>query len=218
MEGDAGEEKVVQDEAQGWRFTKPKKVYTKEIDKETYPYVVSMLEGNDRSGSVSFMLSAYPNGLVINGRQVPDQDIRKWITTSWWSLVLANHPDGPVSTFDWPANRPNQTFLVLPTFEKEIMLADTPKKRELEPSPGDIEKKFKMVEAVKGTLGKEKAGEAWRGVFKGNRPRVGPEITLRYAWRTPRFTYMINASIARDGLPKYGPLLQQILASFELTK
>lgn len=218
MEGDAAEEKVVQDDLQGWRFTKPKKIATKEIDKETYPYVVSMLEANDRSGSVSFMLSAYPNGLVVNGRVAPDQDIRKWITTSWWSTVLANHPDGPVSTFAWPSNRPNQTFLVMPNFEKEIVIAETPKKRELEPSQGDIEKKFKMAEPVKGTLGKEKAGEAWRGVFKGNRPRIGQEITLRYTWRTARFTYMINIAIARDGLQKYGPVMDQLLRSFELTK
>jgi hypothetical protein len=217
-QGDAGEEKLVQDEVQGWRFTKPKKIATKEIDKETYPYVVSMLEANDRSGSVSFMLSAYQNGMVLNGRVAPDQDIRKWITTSWWATALADYKDGALSTFPFPANRPNQTFLTLPNFEKEHVIAETPKKRELEPSPGDVEKKFKMVESVKGTLGKEKAGEAWRGVIKGNRERIGQDVSMRYAWRTARYTFMLHINIARDGLPKYGPVIEQLLKSFELTK
>lgn len=217
-EGDAGEEKVVEDDLQGWRFVKPKKLATREIDKETYPYVVSMLGANDRDGSVDITLSAYPNGLIVNGQQVPDQDIRKWMTTSWWQLLQANHPDGPLETFDWPPFRPTASFLTLPKFDKPFMIAETPKKRDPEPSTGDIEKKFRMVESVKGKLGKEKAGEAWRGVCKGNRPRVGPEITLRYAWRTPKLTYMLNISLARDALPRYGPPVEQFLASFELTK
>ena len=98
------------------------------------------------------------------------------------------------------------------------MIAETPKKRELEPSQGDIEKKFRMVESVKGMLGKEKAGEPWRGVCKGNRPRVGPEITLRYAWRTAKFTYMLSVVFARDARPRYEAAVQQFLQSFELTK
>ncbi len=217
-EGDAGEEKVVTDDLQGWRFVKPKKLMTREIDKETYPYVVSMLGANDRDGSVDIMLSAYPNGLIVNGQQVPDQDIRKWITTSWWQTLLANHPDGALETFDWPPVRPTETFLVLPKFDKPLMIAETPKKRDLEAGAGDIEKKMRMVESVKGKLGKEKAGEVWRGVCKGNRPRLGPEITLRYAWRTPKFTYMLNISLARDALPRYGAAVEQFLASFQLTK
>ncbi len=217
-EGDAGEEKVVEDDLQGWRFVKPKRLATREIDKETYPYVIAMLAANDRDGSVDVMLSAYPNGLIVNGQQAPDQDIRKWITTSWWQVLLANHPDGALETYDWPAVRPTATFLTLPKFDKPFMIAETPKKRDLEASAGDIEKKFRMVESVKGRLGKEKAGEAWRGVCKGNRPRLGIEITLRYAWRTPKFTYMLNISLGRDALPRYGAAVEQFLGSFELTK
>jgi len=217
LPGDAGEEKVVEDEAQGWRFKKPRLLETKEIDKEVYQYAVSSLEANDRNGSVSVMISVYPNGLVTNGQKVPDQDIRKWVTTSWWGYFLANHPEGAIQTFDWPSNRPNQSFLVLPLFEKPIMVAETPKKRDLEPSSSDLEKK-RIAEGVKGTIGKEKAGEAWRGVLKGSRPRVGDEVTVRYGWRTPRFTYMINISFARDGHVKYGPAVAALLQGFEILK
>jgi|GEM_PF-4562649 len=217
-EGDSAEEKEVKDDLQGWRFVKPKKLATREIDKESYPYIVSMVGANDRDGSVDITLSAYPNGLIMNGQQVPDQDIRKWITTSWWQILQANHPDGALETYDWPPFRPTASFLVLPTFDKPFMIAETPKKRDPEPSAGDIEKKFRMVESVKGMLGKQKAGEAWRGVCKGSRPRVGPEITLRYAWRTPKLTYMLNISFARDALPRYGAPVEQLLKSFELTR
>lgn len=217
LPGDAGEEKVVQDEAQGWRFKKPRLLETKEIDKETYQYAVSILEANDRAGSVSLMVSVYPNGLVTNGQKVPDQDIRKWVTTSWWGYFLANHPEGAIQTFDWPSHRPNQSFLVLPTWEKPVMVAETPKKRDLEPSSSDLEKK-RVAESVKGMLGKEKPSEAWRGVLKGSRPRVGDEVTVRYGWRTARFTYMINISFARDGHVKFAAPVAAMLQSFEILK
>lgn len=218
LEGDAAEEKVVVQSIQGWRVKKPKKLHTSELDKAKYQYTEAMFEANDTHGSCQVMISVYPNGLVIDGRQAPDQDIRKWMTLSWWQSLTAEMPEGRLETFPWARTKPNGTFLTLPDLEKPEVVFETPKKRPLDMDAGDMFKKWKFVEEAKGMLGKQKVSEGYRGVVRGNVPRVGPNIVLRYSFRTPKFTFMINVSIARDGAKRYAEPVRELLESLEFTK
>lgn len=217
-EGDSGEEKQVANAQQGWRFTKPKGLATRPLDKVKSPYTEAAVGGNDRGGYGEMVLSLYPNGLVVDGRQQAPQDIRKWCTLSLWQQFLALCPAGAVDTFPWPKQKPGATFLTVPDLEKPEVLLAADKKRPAELDESDLLKKLKIAEEAKGTVGEQKVSEAYRAVIRGNRKDVGPEVTLRFAWRTPKFTYMLSATVGREGAKKYGALLKTLLESFEIAK
>lgn len=217
-DGDSAEEKDVVNAAQGWRVKKPKKLKTATIDKAKYQYTEAMFEANDQYGSCNVMISVYPNGMIVDGRQAPDQDIRRWMTLSWWQSLTAEMPEGKLETYAWPKQKPNGTFLTLPDLETPELVFETPKKRPPEMDAGDMVKKWKLVQEAKGRLGEQKVSEGYRGVVRGNVPRLGPNIVLRFAFRTPKYTFMINVSIAREGAKRYAQPVRELLESLEFTK
>lgn len=217
-EGDEAEEKAIELKEVLLKYVKPKKLKSAEIDAKKNPSMVIMIENNDRDGSCQIVLNAYENGKIVDGVQQGNQDIQKWITTSWYQWLTATLPAGELVTFAWPKNRNNATFLTLPLWDKQLMVAETPKKRPADPNSGEIIKKLRMVEEAEGKLGEVKPIQAFRGSIRGNRERVGPERTLRFAWTTTKWTYMLSVVFGRDGLVKYGEPVQQLLGSIQLIK
>jgi hypothetical protein len=214
--GDENEETVVELKEVFLKYVKPKKLRSKAIDKKAQPNAVIFIESNDRDGSCQVLLNAYENGRVVDGVQQGNQDIQKWNTTSWYQWLTAALPAGELVTYAWPKNRNTATFLTLPLWDKQIMVAETPKKRPADPNAGEIIKKLKMVEEAEGKLGDVKPIQAFRGVIKGNRERVGHERTLRFSWSTNKWTYMLSVVFGREGLVKYGEPVQKLLGSIEL--
>lgn len=218
-EGDSAEDKVVANKLQGWSFTKPKGLVSRALNKVKNPYTEAAVGGNDRAGYAEMVLSVYPNGLVVDGRQQAPQDIRKWCTTSFWQQVLGLCPGGALETFPWPRQKPNGTFLTLPDLSKPEVLVAADKKRPVDLDEGDLLKKPRVAEEAKGTLGDQRVSEAYRANLRGNRKDAGGhEVTMRFAWRTPKYTYMLSATIGRDGEKRFAPLLRTVLESFEIAK
>ena len=222
--GDEAEVKEMGDPELGWKLVKPAGVRSKPESewKSTYPDAVAWFEANTNKGFYQVYLTIFRKGRVINGQQAPDVDLKNWITKDWWPIFTANHPEGPITTFKWPKKSP--TFITLPDFDDpatEVMAVEKPKRRPAEADAGDMIKKLKVVEKVKNKrllkLGKEKANEAYRGIMKGARPRVGREIVVRYAWGTPRLSCELVISMARGAERFYAKPLRELLESIEMT-
>ncbi len=221
--GDEGERVEMADPAMGWKLVKPVGIRSKPESewKGTYKDAVAWFEANSNKGFYQIYLTIFKKGRVINGQQAPDVNLKDWITQKWWPVFTANHPEGPLYTFKWPAKRP---YLTLPDFADEkalIEVFENPKKRPAEADAADMIKKMKIVEKVRDKrmlrLGEEKANEAYRGVMKGARPRVGREIVLRYAWGTPTVSCELVISLARGAEEFYGDEIRELLESIEMT-
>jgi hypothetical protein len=215
VDGDSDQEKVFDDNrlAQGWKLVKPKLLKTLPPDPKS-PDIMVSYEANDRGGSAQVTLYAYRNGQATSA----DQDFKAWNTTAFWEAFDKPHPEGEAVTYRFPRAKPNASFLVLPDFEKPEVVFAQPKQRPEKMDAADMIKKYKIVEETVGKLGERKIDRAFRGVLKGNRPRVGPDITLRYSWWTPKYTFLLYVNIARDGLKKFAEPVAKLLASIEFDK
>jgi len=219
-EGDSEEEKILQNVIQGWKVKKPKKLVTQEINHAETEFRQVFLRGNDAFGSCDITFDVYPNGLIQDGRKVPDQDIRKFMTTSFWQNIAASYPKGSLETFPWTKTRGGQ-FLVLPVFEEPRVLfdADDPRPKVEDVDADHVLKKLKFTEEVKNPhIGKTKCELAYRGVVKGNRERLGHEVAIRFGWRTEGFTYFVWIAIRKEGAKRYLEPVRQFLESFEVVK
>jgi hypothetical protein len=218
MAGDSGEVKVIEDKIRGFRLTKPLKIRTKEDwDRDRWPDVVAWFEDSDRGGSYMVILTVLPKGRIVDGRAAADVDLRDWVGTKWWPEFTANHPEGPLKTFKWPRKTESGSFVTLPLFKEPIVFIEKPERRPAEVDSNDLEK-LGVIEKVKGRIkmGRDKPNEAWRGSMSANRPRVGEEMVLRFAWGSARNSFELIVSITRDALVRWEAPLRELLESIEL--
>jgi hypothetical protein len=218
--GDSDEEKALDNVVQGWKAKKPKKLATEEINHGETPFRQVFLRGNDSLGSCDVTLDVYPNGMIDGGRKVPDQDLRKFMTTSFWQNIAASYPKGALETFQWPRVKGGQ-FLTLPLLEAPKVLydADDPRPKVEDVDADMVMKKLHITEEVKNpSVGKCKCEQAYRGVVRGNRERVGPEVNLRFAWRTEGFSFFVYVTIRKEGAKRYLEPVRQFLESIEVSK
>lgn len=218
IDGDADKELPIVNPIEGWKAKKPKKLSTQEIDLATAPYRKVFLRGNDSLGNCDLTMDVYPNKMITDGKQTPPLDIKKMITTSWWQQITSTYAEGPLAAYPWPRGR--NPFLGLPALDgppKELWAApkDRPKSDEMDAAA--ILKKF-AEEVKNAAVGKVKVDEAYRGSIRGNRPRSGPEIVMRWVWRSEEHTFLVYVSIGREGLKRYLTPVKEFLESLEITK
>ena len=218
--GDSDEEKEIVNVVQGWKAKKPKKLATEEINHSENEFRQVFLRGNDTMGSCDITLDVYPNGMIQDGRKVPDQDIRRFMTTSFWQTIVASYPKGALETFAWPRVKGGH-FLVLPTFDAPRVMfdADDPRPKVEDVDADMVLKKLKFSEEVRNpSVGRYKCQQAYRGVVKGNREREGHEFTMRYSWKTDGFTFFLYVTIRKEGMKRYLEPARQFLDSIEVAK
>lgn len=218
----AGEEKVYENRAQGWRVTKPAKIKAEEItDEDTKNDMVLRFGESDAGGGYAVYLYAIPNTRIVNGKPTPAPDLTNWISKQWWNNFTTNHPKGDIYTWKWPKKTKNGTFLTLPYMEVEKNrrgVVTGKKKRPIEIKPSDAIKKLKFAEKPKkNKIGKKgKGSEAVRGCLEGKRPRFpGQETVWRFAWRNKEHSYRLIISIYNKAYLKWGPSIREMLESFE---
>ena len=195
------------------RLTKHAKLNRKEVTDDT---MILFFEDVDQLGWYQIILYATKNGRIINGQQAPNEDIKKWMTKTWWKNFSANHPDGELFTFRWPKKVKAPTFITLPDLsDDERKVAAKKGKRPIDPKASDMMKKMKIVEKVKrNTIGKKyKVSEPYRGVLQGNRPRAGKETVLRFAWRTAFFSFRLIVTVGGKAYDKWGDAIRSTLES-----
>ncbi len=219
--GDESEEKVFENRALGWKLVKPVGLVSKQWDTTdpAFEFVVAWFEDNRAVGSYQIILYVIRRGRVVNGQQLPDEDLKHWAFDSWWAQFTASHPDGEIATWKWP--RRSRTFMVLPDYKddeaRKVLFAD-PDKRPIEVSGRDLIKDLEVAEKVKNErLGSEKTIEAYRANMEGVHPRAGRDRVVRYTWGTSRLTCMLVISLTRDAHVKWHDPINQLLASVEMT-
>lgn len=215
-QGDEEEEKVYENKALGWRLVKPKGIKSFDWDKDKYEDVVAWFEGNKAIGSYQVILYVIRRGKVVEGRQVPDMNLRSWAFDKWWAPFTAAHPEGPVWTYKWP--KKSKSFITLPDFEAgEVVVLDEGAKRPIEADSSDLIKKLKVAEKVDNTkIGEEKTIEAYRAVIGARRPHVGKEMIIRYTWGTSQLTCMLVVGLTRDAHGKWAEPLTRLLESLAM--
>jgi hypothetical protein len=225
-EGDAGERKEMGNPVQHWKLVKPKGIKSVEVDHAAIPTRAAYFEGSEASGSYQITFDVYKNGATnAQGVRTADQDLKKWIAPDWWENFTINHPDGEILTYEWPRRPRVRTIVTLPEMppaKEAIVVIKKDGKRPIEVDFSDMEK-MKVVDSPKRrNIGpKGDPMEAYRGAMLGNRPRVGPELILRFGWKTVTHTYMLTVSVTKDLLGENSPRLAQIrelLESIELTE
>ncbi len=220
------EDEVLEFRALGWRMVKDKKLEMQEIDEEERDFfLVFKASGSDRMGSYSMYIYAPPNSQFQDGQQLPPPDLMKWIGPSWWQNFDNNHPKGELATWKWPKKpetKGARTFLTVPYLDDEknrkvVFKAD--KKRPAEASFGDMKKMGFVEKPRRNNIGKRGKGtEAVRGCMEGKRPTGGfggPEVMLRFAWRSPSHSYRVFVVFAGEAYKKWGPAVRKTLESIE---
>ena len=221
-EGEPEVERVAEDidfEDLGLKLTKHKQLVRHPDDEKDT--LALKLEHADARSWYSVYLYASLEGQIIDGVQAPPADIRKWITTDWYTNFVNKHPAGDLVTFKWPRSR-LPSMLTLPDMSEdgEIVITKAGRKRPMDPSAGDIEK-MKIVQKVKKprTIGKGyKIIEPWRGVLGGNVERRGREVVCRFAWRTKTHAFRLFVVMGGDAKDVYYDAIKSTLESMAFYK
>lgn len=208
-----GKEEEIQLREHTLRLTKHAKLNQKEVTDDT---MILFFEDVDQRGWYQIILYATKNGRVIDGQKAPNEDIKKWMTETWYKNFSANHPDGELYTFRWPRRIKAPTFITLPDLsDEERKVAAKQGKRPIDPKASDLMKRMKVVEKVKrNEIGdRYKVSEPYRGIMQGNRPRAGKETVLRFAWRTAFFSFRLIVTVGGDAYEKWGDAIRTTLES-----
>ena len=222
-EEEAREDETIEHREQKWRITIDKKLKRSELTEEdSADHLILKIADSDSRGNVLLYLYAPPTTQYIDGVKAAPPNLVRWITTSWWANFTTTHPDGDLFTWKWPRKPSGKspTFLTVPDMDEtknRVGVITGKKKRPVEISQSDATKKLKFAEKPsKNKIGKKgKGNEAMRGILEGNRPRLGTETVLRYAWRSPTHSYRLFVIFGKEGYKKWGDSIRKTLESFE---
>jgi hypothetical protein len=175
------------------------------------------LEGADLTGSYQLTLQVQAITATNKG-----QDIKAWISARWWPPFNASHPEGDIKVLPWPTKTPHGTMVTLPDPAKPeiVFKAEQKDERPAEVDWADMEKWGAVEKPRKARVGpKGDPQEAYRGVLFGNRKLVGPDLEVRFAFKTQTHFYFLTVNLTMQMIDPESPkwkAMREALESFEL--
>jgi hypothetical protein len=218
-EGDAEQEKKIQDLSREAELFKPKGWVSKAgqaIDRSK-PFerdLCFQISRHDRAGSEAIVSVLAIH--MVGGTTPFDPDGHM---ERLWRDFQGQHLKGPIQTFPFPRITDKAKFFTLPDFTKPKEVDRTVDKD----GKPELVKRSRLedmgvVEEAKGVpmLDKEKIRMTWRISLRGNLDRVGEETLVQYVFATNTWAYVVYVTFRKDGQKAWEGEVAKVLASFHL--